>query len=56
MSFENCSLVIFGATGGIGAALGRQLAPLGRIGEPEQVASAIRWSRDEALNATADRP
>jgi len=29
MSFENRSFVIFGATGGIGAALGRQLAPLG---------------------------
>ena len=29
MSFENRSFVIFGATGGIGTALGRQLAPLG---------------------------
>jgi 3-oxoacyl-[acyl-carrier protein] reductase len=29
MAFDNTSLVIFGATGGIGSALGRQLAPLG---------------------------
>lgn len=29
MSFENRSFVIFGATGGIGSALARQLAPLG---------------------------
>lgn len=29
MSFENHSLVIFGATGGIGSALARQLTPLG---------------------------
>ena len=29
MSFENTSVVIFGATGGIGSALGRQLAPQG---------------------------
>src|SRR5512137_1168582 len=29
MSFENRTFVIFGATGGIGSVLGRQLAPLG---------------------------